>query len=141
MQNIDWSPLIKELYYVGQVFVALLLGGLVGIQREKIGKAAGIRTYALVTGGSALFTLLAVLSFPTDAARIIAQIIVGIGFLGAGAILHKDDKISGLTTAAGLWMMAAVGIAVGLEKYFIAFMVSFLVVLVLMFNEEKFLKK
>ena len=141
MQNIDWSPLIKELYYVGQVFVALLLGGLVGIQREKIGKAAGIRTYALVTGGSALFTLLAVLSFPTDAARIIAQIIVGIGFLGAGAILHKDDKISGLTTAAGLWMMAAVGIAVGLEKYFIAFTVSFLVVLVLMFNEEKFTKK
>jgi len=141
MQNLDWSSLVKEFYYVGQVFVAILLGGLVGLQREKIGKAAGSRTYALVTGGSALFTLLAILSFPTDAARIIAQIIVGIGFLGAGAILHKDDKISGLTTAAGMWIMAAVGIAVGLGQYFIAFAVSILVVLVLMFNEEKFLKK
>lgn len=141
MQNLDWSFIIKDLYYVGQVFLALLIGGLVGIQREKIGKAAGIRTYALVTGGSALFTLLAIITFPADSARILAQIIVGIGFLGAGAILHKDDKISGLTTAAGLWIMAAVGMAIGLNQYLIALLVSALVVLVLMFNEEKIIKR
>ncbi|HRY36686.1 MAG TPA: MgtC/SapB family protein [Candidatus Magasanikbacteria bacterium] len=141
MQFIDQTSIIQSLIYFGQIFLAVLLGGLVGIQREKIGKAAGVRTYALVTGGAALFTLISTVIFPDDPARIAAQIVVGIGFLGAGAILHKDDKISGLTTAAGLWMMAAVGMAVGLQQYLLAFLVSLLVVLVLMFNEEKFLKK
>ncbi len=142
MQNVDWSLIIKDLYYVGQIFGAFLIGALVGVQRERIGKAAGIRTYSLVCGGSALFTILALLSFPFDsAARVIAQIVVGIGFLGTGAILHKEDKISGLTTAAGMWIIAAVGMAVGLGHYLIAFLVAFLTVLVLMFNEEKFVKK
>lgn len=142
MQNIDWSLVIKDLYYVGQVFGAFLIGALVGIQRERIGKAAGIRTYSLVCGGSALFTILALLSFSADsAARIIAQIVVGIGFLGAGTILHRDDKVSGLTTAAGMWIIAAVGMAIGLGHFFMAFLVAFLIVLVLMFNEEKFIKK
>ena len=142
MQNIDWSFITKDIYYIGQIFGAFLLGALVGIQRERIGKAAGIRTYSLVCGGSALFTILATLSFPADsAARIIAQIVVGIGFLGAGAIIHKDDKVSGLTTAAGIWIIAAVGMAIGLGEYFIAFLAAFFTVLVLMFNEEKFIKK
>ncbi len=142
MQNIDWSLIIKDLYYVGQIFGAFLIGALVGIQRERIGKAAGIRTYSLVCGGSALFTILALLSFPSDsAARIIAQIVIGIGFLGAGTILHRDDKVSGLTTAAGMWIIAAVGMAIGLGHFFMAFLVAFLIVLVLMFNEEKFIKK
>ena len=141
MQFIDQASIIQALVYFGQVFLAVLIGGLVGVQREKIGKAAGVRTYALVTGGAALFTLISVVLFPADPARIAAQIVVGIGFLGAGAILHKEDKISGLTTAAGLWMMAAVGMAVGLQQYLLAFLVSLLVILVLMFNEEKILKK
>ena len=141
MQLLDQSFLIQNLMYFGQVFLAVLLGGLVGIQREKIGKAAGVRTYALVTGGAALFTIISTVLFPLDPARIAAQIVVGIGFLGAGSILQKDDKISGLTTAAGLWMMAAVGMAIGLNQYLLAFLVSLLVITVLMFNEEKFLKK
>lgn len=142
MQNIDWSFITKDIYYIGQIFGAFLLGALVGIQRERIGKAAGIRTYSLVCGSSALFTILATLSFPADsAARIIAQIVVGIGFLGAGAIIHKDDKVSGLTTAAGMWIIAAVGMAIGLGEYFIAFLAASFTVLVLMFNEEKFIKK
>ena len=141
MQFIDQTLVYQSLIYFGQVFLAVLLGGLVGLQREKIGKAAGVRTYALVTGGAALFTLISIVIFPNDPARIAAQIVVGIGFLGAGSILQKDDKISGLTTAAGLWMMAAVGMAVGLQQYLLAFLVSLLVVLVLMFNEEKIFKK
>ncbi len=141
MQFIDQTLVYQSLIYFGQVFLAVLLGGLVGLQREKIGKAAGVRTYALVTGGAALFTLISTVIFPNDPARIAAQIVVGIGFLGAGSILQKDDKISGLTTAAGLWMMAAVGMAVGLQQYLLAFFVSLLVVLILMFNEEKIFKK
>lgn len=142
MQNPDWSLILQNIYYIGQIFGAFLIGALVGVQRERIGKAAGIRTYSLVCGGSAIFTILAILSFPTDAAaRIIAQIVVGIGFLGAGTILHREDKVSGLTTAAGMWIIAAVGMAIGLGQYFIAFLVALLTVLVLMFNEEKFIKK
>lgn len=109
-----------ELLLVARVALAVFLGGTLGWQRQQRGKWAGIRTYALVSGGSALFTVLSFTSFGLDTARVAAGVVTGIGFLGAGTILHKEDKVEGLTTAAGLWMVAAVGMAVGLQLYVLA---------------------
>jgi putative Mg2+ transporter-C (MgtC) family protein len=99
---------------------AALLGGVVGIQRERVGKAAGVRTHMLVALGAALFVL-APLQFgmsASDVSRVIQGLTTGIGFIGAGAILKlvAEREIEGLTTAAGIWMTAAVGVAVGLGR-------------------------
>lgn len=111
---------MAELLLVARVALAVFFGGILGWQRQQRGKWAGIRTYALVSGGSALFTVLSFTSFGLDTARVAAGVVTGIGFLGAGTILHKEDKVEGLTTAAGLWMVAAVGMAVGLQLYVLA---------------------
>ncbi len=123
------------------VILALFLGGALGWQRENWGKSAGPRTYALVAGGSALFTILSITAFGSDMARIASQIVVGIGFLGAGTILHKENRVEGLTTAAGLWMVAAIGMAVGVRYYILAIMVSVLSLGIFMFDDRKFKKE
>ncbi len=125
---------------IAQVVLALILGGILGWQRESWGKWAGPRTYALVAGGSCLFTVLSITAFGADISRVASQIVVGIGFLGAGTILHKADRVEGLTTAAGLWMVAAIGMAVGVQRYILAIMVSLLVLGILMFNDKKYKK-
>lgn len=106
---------MNYLMFSVQIILAILLGSLVGWQRERLGKAAGLRTYALVSMGSALFTMVSIHGFGagTDPSRVAAQILTGIGFIGAGSIIHKQGSVEGLTTAAGLWAMAAVGMLVG----------------------------
>ncbi len=112
-----------ELIIVGQLFVAFLLGAIIGFVREKHGHAAGIRTYAAVTLGAALFTLIGVHSpDATASGRIVANIVTGIGFLGAG-IIYKDSTKGltlGLTTASTVWAAAAIGVAVAYNMYIIA---------------------
>ena len=103
---------------------ATLLGAIVGVQRERSGKPAGLRTHMLVASGSALFVL-APLEFgmiSDSLSRVIQGLITGIGFLGAGAILKLEEKrqIEGLTTAAGIWMTAGIGLAVGLGRFGLA---------------------
>ena len=103
-----------------RLLVAMVLGGLLGYERERVGAAAGLRTHMLVAMGSALFVLVplqAGLSM-ADASRVIQGVIAGIGFLGAGAILksHTSDDVVGLTTAAGIWMTAAIGVAAGMGR-------------------------
>jgi len=129
---------MEELYYLVQIVLALILGGILGWQREIWGKSAGPRTYALVTAGSTLFTILSVQAFGSDSARVAAQIVTGIGFLGAGSILHKESRIEGLTTAAGLWMSAAIGMSVGLGYFVLSIGVSVISLLVLMIDDRKF---
>ncbi len=99
-----------------------LLGGLViGIEREAKGKNAGISTHSLVIGGSMLFTLISIYLAPNDPARIAAQVVTGVGFLGAGIILKNDEgKVTNLTTAASIWFSAAIGMAIGVGWDFIA---------------------
>lgn len=126
-----------EFFMVGQVILALILGGILGWQRERWGKWAGPRTYALVAGGSTFFTILSITAFGADTARVASQIVIGIGFLGAGTILHRDNKVEGLTTAAGLWMSAAIGMAVGVKYYVVAAVVSLLVLIILMVDDKK----
>lgn len=114
---------IIDYQVVSQLVVAALLGGVIGFEREYTGKSAGLRTYALVSLGACLFSLLsmAFVGNPNfDPTRVLSQIVVGVGFLGAGLIIVQGSKVRGLTTAAGLWITAAIGAAVGLRLYFIA---------------------
>lgn len=100
-----------------QIVVAAALGATIGLEREISAQPAGLRTHMLVSLGSALFTLVGADTLHTDPTRIAAQVVTGIGFLGGGAILREGTTIRGLTTAASLWMTAAIGLAVGLEKW------------------------
>lgn len=116
--------MISEWDALARVAVALVLGGLIGFDRQRLNKPAGVRTHMLVAAGSALFIVVAVLlseglegigteSAKIDVSRIAAGIVAGVGFLGAGAIITRDDRVSGLTTAAGIWITAAIGTAIG----------------------------
>ncbi len=118
----------------------MVLGGLLGWQRERWAKPAGIRTYALVTAGSTLFTILSLHAFgPNEVGRLAAQVVIGIGFIGAGTILHRSDHIEGLTTAAGLWISAAIGMAVGVGWYVLAVLCTLLILAMLIVDEKKLL--
>lgn len=120
--------------------LAVFLGGVVGYQRQQRGKAAGIRTHALVTLGATLFTLLSRFGFgfgpETDPSRVAAQIVVGIGFLGAGMILHQKNRVVGLTTAAGLWAAAAIGTTIGVGWYAIAGVATLFILTILLINDR-----
>lgn len=102
--------------------MALVLGAVVGLERERRGHAAGFRTMAMVSSGSCLFTLLGAALFTsgTDPTRIAAQVVTGVGFLGAGAILREGGGVKGLTTAATIWVVAAIGMAAGFGVYVLA---------------------
>jgi putative Mg2+ transporter-C (MgtC) family protein len=102
--------------------VALILGAVIGLERERRRHPAGFRTMAMVSVGSCLFTLLGARLFVggTDPTRIAAQVVTGVGFLGAGAILREGGGVRGLTTAATIWVVAAIGMAAGFGTYVIA---------------------
>lgn len=128
----DFEDIMELLHSVNvwsggfRVLLSLLLGGLVGLERGRHGRAAGLRTHILVCVGSTVAALVGlyscqVLSLGGDAMRIGAQVISGIGFLGVGTILVRNrDKVTGLTTAAGLWATACIGLAVGVGFYSVA---------------------
>lgn len=115
-----------------QLIFAALLGGLIGLDRERREHDAGLRTHMLVCIGACLFTVLSVAAFPGgDPSRVASQILPGIGFLGAGTILKYGRNIHGLTTATSIWMTAAVGMAVGVGAWFLALCGTLLVWFVL----------
>ncbi len=118
-----------------RLLFAAVLGGLIGFEREHQGKAAGLRTHMLVAIGAALFAILAQLpdGNPADVSRVIQGLVAGIGFLGAGAILNgsREGEIKGLTTAAGIWLTAAIGVAAGLGRESTAILATILALVVL----------
>ncbi|QMV42770.1 MgtC/SapB family protein [Cohnella cholangitidis] len=133
-----------------RILTALVLGGLIGFEREVNNHAAGFRTHILVCVGSATIMLLSIYGFGDfakelnvrmDPARLAAQVITGIGFLGAGAIIRTGSYVSGLTTAASIWVVAAIGLCVGAGFYYGAILASFLVLISLfVFNKwEKYM--
>lgn len=133
--SIIFSPQNLEIF--GQLLLAVTLGSLIGIERELRGRLAGVKTHALVCLGAGLFTILSVVGFQgsasgtgLDPSRVASQIVVGIGFLGAGLIIFQQSQIQGLTTAAGIWTTAAIGMAIGVKFYFVALFATFLVLLV-----------
>lgn len=106
-------------YELIQLIVSVLIGGLIGFEREMHAKAAGLRTMTLITLGATLFTMLSA-RMGGDAGRVAANIVTGVGFLGAGAILFSEGRIRGLTTASSIWVAAALGMAVGLGEFALA---------------------
>ena len=123
-----------------QLVAAVLLGAFVGLEREVKRKEAGMRTYALVSLGSALFVVVAVqvmeqflaMGHTTfDPTRILQAVAMGIGFLGMGIIIFRDPYVTGATTAAGVWVAAAIGAAIGFQLYWIAVIASFLALFIL----------
>jgi putative Mg2+ transporter-C (MgtC) family protein len=115
-----------------RLVVALLLGGVIGWERELQRMPAGFRTHALVALGSAIFTVISAYAFTgpgSDPTRIAAQVVSGIGFLGGGAILHYGGTVRGLTTAASLWSVAAVGMAAGAGLFVVAAISAVLVII------------
>ena len=125
--------------FIFRVFVAALLGGMIGFEREYRAKEAGLRTHFLVAMGSALFMIVsqygfnAVLgtSITLDPLRVAAQVVSGIGFIGAGTIIFQKHVIKGLTTAAGLWVTSAIGLACGSGLYLLSVASTLLVLLCL----------
>jgi putative Mg2+ transporter-C (MgtC) family protein len=111
---------VIELRFIINLALCLLAGFLVGIERQTTGKPAGISTHCFVMAGAMMFTMLSVLADPDEPARIAAQIITGVGFLGAGIIIQNEGKVTNLTTAASIWMSAAIGMAIGFHLYLFA---------------------
>ncbi len=131
-------PSQDQLEMAGQILLALLLGGIIGFERERSNKPAGLRTHMLVAAGTTAFTLASVYGFGAmssgDPSRVAAQIVSGIGFLGAGTIFRSGSEVRGLTTAASVWLVAALGMLVGIRMYWLAVfttLVSWLVLRVL----------
>lgn len=104
-----------------RLLLAFALGAVLGFERERVDKPAGLRTHILVSLGSCLFTILSLMAFPgSDPARVAAYIVAGIGFIGAGTILQTRERIVGITTAASLWVAASIGMAAGAGFYLLA---------------------
>jgi len=131
-------PIASILKIIGELALAAFLGGLIGLERYYARKEAGLRTFALVSLGSALFIILnqeAVAPYSPgtsfDPSRVLSQIILGIGFIGAGVIILRRGRVTGLTTASSLWVVAGIGAAVGLDLYWLAIFVSVLTIIIL----------
>ena len=112
---LDWDLILR-------LFLGGMMGGLIGLEREFRAKEAGFRTHFIVALGSALFMMISQLAFNGrfDAARVAAQVVSGIGFIGAGVIIFQKNMVRGVTTAAGLWVAAAIGLACGGGLYWLA---------------------
>lgn len=133
-----------ELTIAVRILLALILGGVVGFEREYFGRTAGFRTHILVSLGAALVMTISIYGFEGgDPARLAAQVISGIGFIGAGAIIHSEKDIKGLTTAATLWITAMIGLAAGNGFYFGAIITTLFAIVVLVWfrNIERKINK
>ena len=131
---IEYSEVLLRLIF------AVVCGGLIGLEREVVHKPAGVRTHMLVCLGSALFVLITFDTLPNETARIIAGIATGIGFLGAGTIFKAKSDVHGLTTAASIWTVSAVGLSIGLGYYLMTIIAVILVLLILQLNKLEFFK-
>ena len=146
-----FAPLATQLDWLLRIFVAAICGALIGYERAIQRKSAGVRTHIVVAVASALFMIVSKYGFEDilglrgislDPSRIAAQIVTGISFIGAGTILVRKEQISGLTTAAGVWATAAIGMAVGGGMYLIGILATgFLFVVQMIFHDDSLIDK
>ncbi|WP_348636370.1 MgtC/SapB family protein, partial [Lactobacillus kefiranofaciens] len=145
------APISTELDWLLRIVVAALCGGVIGYERAIQRKSAGIRTHIVVAIASALFMIVSKYGFndilnmrdiALDPSRIAAQIVTGISFIGAGTILVRKEQISGLTTAAGVWATAAIGMAIGAGMYFMGILSTALLFLIqMLFHDDMIISK
>lgn len=138
-------------YLFLQLLLALFLGAFIGVERTFAGKMAGLRTFGLVSMGSCLFAAISVMvgdiyvgSTVFDPLRLSAGVVTGIGFLGGGLIIFRDKKLSGLTTAAGLWVACGIGLAVGFRLFALAIFATILTLFnftVMWFIEYRYIRR
>lgn len=140
----------ETVVFIGQIFLSAVLGGIIGIERDIHGRAAGLRTHILVGSGATLFMIISQVvasrgntPIGSDPGRIAAQIVTGIGFLGAGAIMKEGFNVRGLTTAACFWVVAAIGMSVGAGQYILAISTTIMSLLTLsvLNHVDKFYKR
>ncbi len=148
----EWASMISNIEIISRLLLSAFLGGLIGMEREANNRPAGLRTHVLVTLGSALIMMISIDGFRGigfngnggEPARLAAQVVSGIGFLGAGTILRNGTSIKGLTTAASLWVCGGIGLAVG-SGYYLGGLVTVAIVLFTLMRlgmlERSFLKK
>ena len=134
-----WEKILFELGLVIPLLVATLLGFVIGFERMKRSKEAGIRTHTIVCVGAALMMIVSKYAFGSeaDSARVAAQIVAGVGFLGAGIIVYKKNSVHGLTTAAGVWATAGIGMACGGGLWLIAVVATVILILIQWFLHRK----
>jgi len=116
-----------------RLLLSAVLGGVIGFERERAKKPAGLRTHILICLGACLFTVVSIYGFGGDVARVAAGVVTGIGFIGAGAIIRggREGVVAGITTAATIWAVAGIGLAAGAGLYLVAVVATLLILLVL----------
>lgn len=133
LEGMDMTQLYTQLEYLLRIMLAGILGLLIGHERKNRNKSAGIRTHCIVALGAALIMVVSKYGFQDiphyDAARVAAQVVSGVGFLGAGVIFVRNNLVNGLTTAAGIWATAGVGLALGAGLYLIGIVSGLLIIL------------
>jgi putative Mg2+ transporter-C (MgtC) family protein len=130
--------MVPQWEYVLRLLLAAVLGGIIGFQRELYGKPAGARTLALISIGAGMFGVMSLTGFlGNNTAAIAAAVVTGVGFLGAGAILHRHGGVEGLTTAATIWVAAGVGLASSAGLYVLAPAVTVMSVIILFLPQRK----
>ena len=141
--NLLQSDDVNALNAVFKLTLSLLLGCVVGLERKRKGQIAGLRTFALISMGATLAMILSIYSPQEymglkngDPGRVAAQVITGVGFLGAGAIIQMKGSVRGLTTAAGIWMVATIGMAVGVGMYLVSVIATLLIIFILVTLER-----
>ena len=141
LNGIQKAKMISGSETVIRLVFAVLAGGVIGLEREVVHKPAGMRTHMLVSLGSAMFALITFETLPNEVARIIAGVATGVGFLGAGTIFRTKSEVQGLTTAASVWTVAALGLAIGLGYYFIMAVAVVLIPVILHLNKFRFFSR
>lgn len=144
--NIDMRIIYQNIEFLVKMILATSMGAIIGFERKSRNKEAGIRTHAIVCLASALMIIVSKYGFfdvdEYDAARVAAQVVSGIGFLGAGLIFIKNNAVNGLTTAAGIWATAGIGLAMGAGLYGVAISGTFLIVIIqTLMHKDTFLNK
>jgi putative Mg2+ transporter-C (MgtC) family protein len=137
------SAEIDTISSIYKLVVSLFLGSMVGFERKRRGQTAGVRTFSLISMGSSLAMIVSIYEaqcyagqLSGDPTRIAASVVSGVGFLGAGAIIQMKGSVRGLTTAAGIWMVSAIGMAVGVGLYWLAFVATLLILFILVQLEK-----
>ncbi len=121
----------SEMIFIGRAALAAALAFIIGWERESRGSPAGDRTFAMVSLGAAAFTAIGIEQFPETAEKLLAGVVTGVGFLGAGMIVKEASNVRGLTTAAGIWAVSSIGVVVGAGEYLIGIGLTALIMLIL----------